>query len=227
MDFQQQFPHPKRKNDPVIIEWTRGYGLTQLFYRNRLIGSVEGHKALMKGVVFPDDQLGKVELKLLKEPFAFELKIDGLHSVVNRNHPKFNIAQSAANFLLPLIFSILLTFSFLSTPNTDYQDLRRTDILLGIGFGVSSALYLASMILIIYRKVVGFFVGAGLFLIHYLAFIVTSIQANVTLKDIGWVFLFIFTILLIILLFSLRRVFTYLQYIKMKNSLDSLLDNQD
>lgn len=107
MDFQKKYPILQLPNEHVIIQWERGYKYVELYYNDRLLGSISGIVNLKKGVKFNDAELGLIELKLSEKPIAIDLVVAGYHSPINITYPTKELKSASAIFLALAIFSIL------------------------------------------------------------------------------------------------------------------------
>lgn len=65
MDFEKKYPITQQPGDFVTVQWTRGYKAVDLYYKNELIGSVQGSAKLKAGTKIAT-VLGTIALKLRK-----------------------------------------------------------------------------------------------------------------------------------------------------------------
>jgi hypothetical protein len=107
MDYEKKYPITQQPGDFILVQWERGYKYVEVFFKDRMIGSVEGAGKLRRGVVLQDEQLGNVELKLSEKPMILDVIIDGYHSPVNQMHPKKQLARLSAFFWIIMTFAVI------------------------------------------------------------------------------------------------------------------------
>jgi len=107
MDFEKKYPITQQPGDFVTIQWTRGYKAVDLYYKNELIGSVQGAGKLKAGTTITDTVLGTIGLKLSEKPVMLNVIIDGYHSPVNVSHPVKELKKIATLFWLLAVFSFI------------------------------------------------------------------------------------------------------------------------
>jgi len=108
MDYEKKYPITQQPGEFIIARWERGYKYVELYYKDRLVGSVSGAGKLRSGVTIKDDFFHKIDLKLSEKPVMLDLVIDGYHSPVNRAHPLNELKAMGP------IFWILGTMSFIA-----------------------------------------------------------------------------------------------------------------
>ncbi len=106
MLYERAIAHPKLRNEVINVKWSKGYKLTELWYRGRLLKRIEGFKALQQKVIFDDAELGKVEVFLAENPFIINIKVDDIHSPENAKHPKKNIKYISYWLIIGLLFHL-------------------------------------------------------------------------------------------------------------------------
>jgi hypothetical protein len=141
-EYKKAFPHPKIRNEFIIIKWSKGYKLTEIWFHDRLLKSIEGIRTLLRKVVFDDYELGKVEVFLSKDPYVINLKVDNIHSSLNSEHPKKNV-KAIGNWMLPgllvhFFWSATLIFNGFTEEFQTYDD--------KIGMVYNSVLFLCFLI---------------------------------------------------------------------------------
>jgi hypothetical protein len=107
MDFKRAIAHPKLRNGFIVVKWSKGYQSTEIWYRERLLKTITGIKALQNKVVFNDDEVGKVEVFLVENPFRINIKVDDIHSRENVKYPLKKI-KTIANWIIPAVIIHLL-----------------------------------------------------------------------------------------------------------------------
>jgi hypothetical protein len=123
MDFESKYPLTQDQNSFIFAEWTKGYRLVNLTYKNRLICSFEnGLRYIKKDLIVSDEELGEVKIRFTEKPIQMDIVIDGLHSPINQKHPAKSFKRTAifywvlaGLFALPFVFALLAmiaTFSF-------------------------------------------------------------------------------------------------------------------
>ena len=116
MDFESKYPLTQDQNSFIFAEWTKGYRLVNLTYRNRLICSFEnGLRYIKKDLIVRDEELGEVKIRFTEKPIQMDIVIDGLHSPINQKHPAKSFKRTAifywvlaGLFALPLVFALLV-----------------------------------------------------------------------------------------------------------------------
>lgn len=86
MDFEKKYPITQKANEYLLVQWTRGYKQVDVYFGEKLIGSVSGTTKLMKGTSFLSE-LGEIKLKLSEKPVMLDVIVDGYHSPGNVSHP--------------------------------------------------------------------------------------------------------------------------------------------
>lgn len=107
MDYEKKYPITQQPGDYLFIQWERGYKYVEVFYRDRLVGSVSGAAKLRKGVRLQDETLGNIDLKLSEKPVVLDVVVDGYHSPVNQSHPKKELKRIAAFFWIISALSVI------------------------------------------------------------------------------------------------------------------------
>lgn len=108
MDFEKKYPITQQPGDFITVQWTRGYKAVDLYYKNELIGSVEGSAKLKAGTSI-STVLGTIALKLSEKPITLDVIIDGYHSPVNVSHPVKELKKTAVFFWMIFIFAVIAT----------------------------------------------------------------------------------------------------------------------
>lgn len=106
MDFEKKYPIPQNLNEHILVQWSRGYKRVEVYFQDKLIGTVEGSKHLIEGVRFPSDQ-GTIGLKLSEDPITIDVTVDGFHSPNNVSHPKKQLKKSATFFWIIFSFAVI------------------------------------------------------------------------------------------------------------------------
>ncbi|ASS47805.1 MAG: hypothetical protein A3D31_18740 [Candidatus Fluviicola riflensis] len=107
MDFEKKYPITQQPGDFVTVQWSRGYKAVDLYYKNELIGSVQGSATLKAGTKITDTVLGTIGLKLSEKPVMLDVIIDGYHSPVNVSHPVKELKKTATFFWIIAVFSFI------------------------------------------------------------------------------------------------------------------------
>ncbi|MDH4474754.1 MAG: hypothetical protein QE487_19270 [Fluviicola sp.] len=106
MDFEKKYPITQQPGDFVTVQWTRGYKAVDVYYKDELIGSVQGSAKLKAGTKI-STVLGTIELKLSEKPIMLNVIIDGYHSPVNVSHPAKELKKTAVFFWMILTFAVI------------------------------------------------------------------------------------------------------------------------
>lgn len=107
MDYEKKYPITQQPGDFVLARWERGYKYVEFFYKDRLLGSVQGAAKLKAGIRLNDTELGVIQAKLSEKPIMMDLIIDGYHSPVNGSHPKKELKKTAVFFWMMFTFSLI------------------------------------------------------------------------------------------------------------------------
>jgi hypothetical protein len=107
MDYEKKYPITQQPGDFILVQWERGYKYVEVFYKDKMIGSVENAGKLKKGFVIQDEQLGNILLKLSDKPMMLDVIVDGYHSPVNQMHPKKQLAKLSAIFWIIVTFAVI------------------------------------------------------------------------------------------------------------------------
>jgi hypothetical protein len=108
MDFQRTIAHPTRKNEKIIVSWTKGYRLLTVHYRDELIAQIEDIDLLFNGYTTHHELLGEVEIHLMAKPYILNIMIDGMHTVSNDRHPVYSIYSNSLLFIIPSILNLII-----------------------------------------------------------------------------------------------------------------------
>lgn len=106
MDFEKKYPITQQPGDFVTVQWTRGYKAVDVYYKDELIGSVQGSAKLKAGTKI-STVLGTIDLKLSEKPVMLNVIIDGYHSPVNVSHPVKELKKIATLIWLLAVFSFI------------------------------------------------------------------------------------------------------------------------
>lgn len=107
MDFEKKYHLTQAPGQHIFVTWTRGYREVEVYYHNKLIGSVENAAQLKKGVTFQVEDLGKVELVLSGKPITLNVIVEGYHARNNMNHPARELKGAANYFTVLAVFALL------------------------------------------------------------------------------------------------------------------------
>lgn len=170
MRLERTFKIPKKRGEFVLVSWDPGYRNLVVEYENKEIISIDNPRRLMEGAEFTIEGLGDLKIVLQTEPYILEVFLNGLHSPSNSNHPFKTIESIGFNFIFPFILNFILY-----TATKDLEDTHGSyfNMILSTFFGVSFIIYSASIILILFKKIVGYYIGSGLFYIQFLLFFYT------------------------------------------------------
>jgi len=114
LEFRKRYRNPLNEQEHIIVTWERGYRKLSLSYRDRLIGTVEDVRELLKGVQFEHGTLRKVEVKLSKDPFILEILVDSYHSPDNLHYPPLKVRSALGYFMPFFAFNSIATIVNLS-----------------------------------------------------------------------------------------------------------------
>ncbi len=95
MDYEKRYPFARNQNEFVTLTWETGYRNVQIWFRERLVATIENPASIKKGVKITDEELNVIELTFSEKPMAIDVVIDGFHSPVNFSHPSKVLKLSA------------------------------------------------------------------------------------------------------------------------------------
>jgi hypothetical protein len=95
MDYEKRYPFARNQNEFVTLTWETGYRNVQIWFRDRLVATIENPASIKKGVKITDEELNVIELTFSEKPMAIDVVIDGFHSPVNFSHPSKVLKLSA------------------------------------------------------------------------------------------------------------------------------------
>ena len=98
MDYEKRYPFARNQNEFVTLTWESGYRNVQIWFRERLVATIENPASIKKGVKITDEELNVIELTFSQKPMAIDVVIDGFHSPVNFSHPSKVLKLSARTF---------------------------------------------------------------------------------------------------------------------------------
>ena len=98
MDYEKRYPFARNQNEFVTLTWETGYRNVQIWFRERLVATIENPASIKKGVKIIDEELNDIELTFSEKPMAIDVVIDGFHSPVNFSHPSKVLKLSARTF---------------------------------------------------------------------------------------------------------------------------------
>lgn len=107
MDFEKKYPLTQQPGEFVLVQWTRGYKLVELYFNEQLLGSVQGAAKLKTGTTISNTLIGNIDLKLSEKPILLDVIVDGYHSPVNVSHPIRELKGTATFFWIIAAFSII------------------------------------------------------------------------------------------------------------------------
>lgn len=222
MDFQRSISHPRRRNDKIIVSWTRGYQLLTIHYKNELILQVNDVEQLFKGVSTQHPFLGEVEIRLMAEPFILNLKIDGMDTLGNDSHPIHSVFSSSLLFIIPSILNLILV-SLL----WDVRAERSLDTVEWIGFGFSlfSAIYfITCTTLIIMNHLQAIYLGIIFLILQAVLYTFLSFQ-SIVFSELRFFIFFMVVVHLIGAYFTFVNYKKYQHYNLEGNSSPEILDS--
>jgi hypothetical protein len=222
MEYQKKYPIPKLKNEFLLIGWDRGYKNIQLFYKDRLIETIQNASQLKKGLTIQDSELNRIDLKFSDTPMAIDVVFDGIHCASNVSHPFKEMKKFGSVFWMIAIFGLCFS-AFELAVNYKYSNAYL--IVLAIDLPIVIA-YFISALFVSKSKPWAFWLG---FTSYSFAFLITVFSIILELNSI--LFGINFIIRLIFMIFMIRMVKTVLNVSKHKNYLNNsgedldLLDN--
>ncbi len=159
MDFQKKYPILQLPNEHILIQWEKGYKYVELYFKERLIGSVTGFAKLKRGVKFNDVELGLVELKLSEKPIAIDLIVAGYHSPVNVTYPTKELKSASTIFFALAVLAVICgSYEGMSTA-MNYGSLAGT--IMGLLIIFTIAMYATTGFLIMKGHAWAFFMGGA------------------------------------------------------------------
>lgn len=176
MDYEKKYPHPTLRNETIFVKWISGYGRVEIWYHDRLVKEISSGRALVNKVHFEDDELGEVEIYLSQNPYLINLKVDGIHSIVNSEHPSKSIHNlfywmipgSVIHGFIGVIFgSILLT----------QGAMLRENIILSIYHLFFFAIFLGTLILVRKNYPMWFLLGLSVHWIEGILFVLMAVAS--------------------------------------------------
>jgi hypothetical protein len=219
MDYEKKYPITQQPGAFILARWERGYTYVELFYQDRLIGSVSGSGKLQKGVTLKDDFFHTIHLKLSENPVKLDLVIDGYHSPVNQAHPQRELKGMSALYWIISALSMIVGGLEVGSL-TGYDTLQGIFLVINLTIVVT---YIVAAVFVARGKVwaywMGFLLFSVVFLFHFLIMVVSW--------DFWTVILNVFRGMAIgVLIYNLGTVISagkHLKYGTYKN--DDLLDN--
>lgn len=203
MILQRAFRHPRRNEDFIYVNREPGYNNVSVRFRDEELIRISSRKELIKGVTFSHEELGDVRIILHTYPFDLHVYVDELHSPDNSNHPTKTIESIGFNFIFPLILNGIFYVSVADLADSDgsyfYTVLKTI-------YGVSFLAYCASIGLIMWKKIIGYYIGAILFYLQFALFFYTLNNYIRWDEEYLYVIMAILIIQAIVLPFGLRHV---------------------
>lgn len=159
MDYEKRYPFARNQNEFVTLTWETGYRNVQIWFRERLVATIENPASIKKGVKITDAELNVIELTFSEKPMAIDVVIDGFHSPVNFSHPSKVLKLSARTLWYIFGLAVIGTLinagtSRLMTPANQIQ------FLFDVVFTVA---YLIAAINTGKSKTWGYFLGMSVF----------------------------------------------------------------
>lgn len=206
MDYEKKYPITQQPGEYVLAQWERGYKYVELFYKDRLIGSVSGAGKIKKGITLKDDVLNTIELRLSEKPVMLDLIIDGYHSPVNQSHPRKEIKGTSTFFwiisVLSLVVGLVEVGSLTGSPG----------IIQGIVLAVNLtfvAIYIVAAIFVSKGQVWAYYMG---FILFCLLFLLNLPFTNFSLF--GIIFFLMRAAALGVLIYNLKTVISVQKHAK-------------
>lgn len=221
MDFEKKYPITQKPNEYVLVQWTRGYKEVDVYYEDRLIGSVRGSAKLLKGTSFTSD-LGLITLKLSEKPVTLDVIVDGYHSRVNVSHPVKELKRTSTYFWIISAFAIVAGILEVGIFR-GWDEVQAIALMVN---GIVFALYVISAVVVGRGKPWAFYLGFSVFSFC------TLLSLFVLLTGMAWGFLlYIFMAVRIggevILILNLKTANTAARHLKYKDPLmEDLLDSR-
>ena len=204
MDYEKKYPITQQPGDFVLARWERGYKNVEFFYKDRLLGSVQGAAKLKAGIRLNDTELGVIQAKLSEKPIMMDLIIDGYHSPVNGSHPSKELKKTSPFFWIISVLSFIVGAIEIGSL-TGYD---RAQLILTAINGTILVLYIVAAI----------FVGRGKVWAYYLGFVLFSLLFLLNLlsmgSGIGIIFLIIRGAVLGVLIYNLKTVISTQKHAK-------------
>jgi hypothetical protein len=223
MILQRAFRHPRRNEDLIYVNWEPGYQNVSVRYNeNELIKGLT-RKELIKGVTFFHEELGNVRVILHTYPFDLHVYVDELHSPDNSNHPTKTIESIGFNFIFPLILNGIIYLSVADLADKEGSYFYTT---LKTIYGISFLIYCASIALIMWKKIIGYYIGAILFYLQFALFFYTLNNHIRWDEEYLYILMAIMIIQAIVLPFGMRHVIRFKEHeVSEPAESEDLLDN--
>ncbi|MGV3611357.1 MAG: hypothetical protein ACO1N0_10435 [Fluviicola sp.] len=221
MDYEKKYPITQIPGEYVLVQWIRGYKEVDVYYKDKLVGSVSGSAKLVKGFSFTSD-LGLITLRLSKEPVTLDVIIDGYHSPVNVSHPVKELKS------LSTYFYIIIAFAFIAGSMEVAISRGWNELLLitsSINF-IVLMLYLTSVLYVRQGKPWAFYLGFGVFNFCALLSLMVLLSGFIW----GWLFWFFMLMRIggeVLLVINLKTAISATKHLKYKQpEFDELLDSK-
>lgn len=173
MDYEKKYPITQQPGDVIVARWTRGYKHVEVYYKDQLIGEVQGAAKLKKGVRIRHDVLNTVDLRLSEKPILLDIIVDGYHSPVNTSHPLKELKKSAVFFWMIFVFALISSLLEGMSIGMNAVGVVVTSInVLIVGT------YLLAAITVRNGLAWGYFTGFGMFCLMYLLSLTTLLGGN-------------------------------------------------
>jgi amino acid transporter len=221
MDFEKKYSITQLPSEYLLVQWTRGYKNVDVFYKDELIGSVQGSAKLLKGTSFTSN-IGIITLKLSEKPITLNVIVDGYHSPINVSHPVKDLKTMSTYFWIIIAFALIAGLLEIGLFR-DWNELLV--ITVGVNLVVFT-LYLISAIFVRQGKPWAYYLGFSVFTFC------TLISMIVLFGGLAWGFLlYIFMAIRIggevLLIINLKTANAATRHLKYKEpSIDELLDSK-
>jgi len=159
MVYEKRYPFARNQNEFVTLTWETGYRNVQIWFRERLVVTIENPASIKKGVKITDEELNVIELTFSEKPMAIDVVIDGFHSPVNFSHPSKVLKLSARTFWYIFGLAVLGTLINAGTSRL-MMPANQIQFLFDVVFTVA---YLIAAINTGKSKTWGYFLGMSVF----------------------------------------------------------------
>lgn len=166
MDYQINYPITQLPGEVIALHYTKGFKSVLAEYKDEVLFEDKNISDLRRGVVVNHPVLGKLEFKFAKEKMVVNVIVEGIHSPINKDHPRQKV-KSFATYLWILVGFTGLGFivDLIAAINIP---LLIVFILGPVFAAVALSIYILSAVKLRKAKTMFFWTGFGMFLLRYM-----------------------------------------------------------
>ncbi len=109
MSFSKSYPVPGLQDEEIMVTWERGYSNVKLYFRGKLLHSIDTAIEIKQGVSIESEELGNVHISFNDQPIFIQIRVNGVLCPVNREQANKELEGAASIFWVLFVLAVIGT----------------------------------------------------------------------------------------------------------------------